>query len=511
MSGQNSYKVLVVDDEEEILDVVEGYFQRKGHEVYTATNGIEALKLVEGKKVDCCFTDINMPEMDGLELAEELRGKDETIPVVVMTGFPSLENTIQTLKNGVVDYLIKPIKLEDMSFTLERVIRERELFVENLLLKEEVERQEKLKRLNNELLARVEEVNILNKIMEDFSSAESSHDIFRNVVELGREVLKADRVDFYLWTEHDASLVLVADSETSEPDRTVGKNLGDDLAEKSKTFIKNVIVNDDKPCLVTQGGGKSDLPEGVLSSIVVPLKIRDKMFGVATASILEGNKSFGKKDIYYMNFITSKAASAIENIALYENIYDNLFSTLYAFVTALEVRDLYTREHSTRVAAIAYRIGKEMGCSDEELDIINFAGYLHDIGKIGIRDDILLKPGKLTHEEYEKVKEHPAIGADIVGQLGLWDREQQIIRWHHERYDGKGYPDGLKGGEIPKLSRILAVADAYDAMASDRSYRKRLPKDKIFEIISENAGRQFDPEAVSVFFKIVKNQRLDDF
>ena len=118
-------------------------------------------------------------------------------------------------------------------------------------------------------------------------------------------------------------------------------------------------------------------------------------------------------------------------------------------------------------------IGEEMGCSDEELDMINVAGSLHDIGKIGIRDDILLKPGRLTEDEYEKIKEHPAIGADIISNLGLWGREARIIRHHHERFDGKGYPDGLQGGQIPKLARILSVADSYDAMASDRAYRKK--------------------------------------
>ncbi|MCK5312761.1 MAG: HD-GYP domain-containing protein, partial [Desulfobacteraceae bacterium] len=212
-----------------------------------------------------------------------------------------------------------------------------------------------------------------------------------------------------------------------------------------------------------------------------------------------------------MTFITRKAASAIENIALYENIYDNLFSTLYAFVAAVEARDRYTREHSTRVAKLAYKIGESMGCTEEELNVINFAGYLHDVGKIGIRDDILLKPGKLTDMEYEKIKEHPVIGADIVGKLGLWDREQVIIRHHHERFDGKGYPDGLKNNEIPKLSRILAVADVVDAMGSDRAYRRRMDYDRVLTIIKENSGTQFDPEVVESFLKIVNKKMLNDF
>jgi putative nucleotidyltransferase with HDIG domain len=237
--------------------------------------------------------------------------------------------------------------------------------------------------------------------------------------------------------------------------------------------------------------------------MAVPLNIRENVFGVASAIIMDEDRGFDERDIYYMTFITRKAAGAIENIALYENIYDNLFSTLYAFVATLEARDQYTREHSTRVAKLAHKIAEAYGCTEEELDVINFAGRLHDIGKIGIRDDILLKPDSLTDEEYEKIKEHPAIGADIVGKLGLWNRERKIIRHHHERHDGRGYPDGLAGEEIPLLSRIMSVADAYDAMASERAYRRKMEKEKIIDIIKANSGSQFAPEIVPVFLEVI--------
>ncbi|MBI9087752.1 MAG: response regulator [Desulfobacterium sp.] len=494
MVDNSKHTILVVDDEEGILEISEEFFERKGYTVYTARNGVEAIDLIKRVKICCCFTDINMPEMDGLELAEQIRKFDNTLPVVVMTGYPSLDNTIRTLKNGVVDFLVKPVNLEQMELSFRRIVRERGLFVENLILREEVERQERLKALNDELIARVDEVNTFNRIMEDFSSSDSSHGIFSKVVELSQEVVKADEAVFYIYTEQDNSFVSIARS-------GLNPHGGEELSDGTRDLFHGVI-KDDKPCLVFQNNGNNGISENIRSFMVVPLKIREKTFGVVTASVLSGARRFGDKDVYYMNFITQKAASAIENIALYENIYDNLFSTLYAFVAVLEARDPYTRKHSTRVAEIGHMIGKEMMCEDEELDILNFAGHLHDIGKIGIRDDILLKPGRLTREEYEKIKEHPAIGADIVGKLGLWDREQEIIRHHHEYYDGTGYPDGLMGHGIPKLSRILSVADAFDAMASDRAYRKRMERGKVLAIIKEGKGTQFDPEVVDVFLKI---------
>jgi putative nucleotidyltransferase with HDIG domain len=503
-------KVLVVDDEEGILDVTEGYFQRKGYEVYTAGNGIEALEIMNRVKIECVFTDINMPMMDGLELAEKIRQIESTLPVVVMTGYPSLENSIQTLKNGVVDYLIKPVNLEQMELTLKRILRERELFVENLILKEEIERRERLKKLNEELLERIEEVNTLNRVMEDFSATDSSYGIFNKVVDLGVEELNADKVFFHIYSEEESSLVMMAAADRGIENDTIRSLFERDLSHTANEFILGLLSTDHNPCLISEPGKNEHLDDGVCSLMIVPLKIRDKIFGIASAFSFRKEKIFNEKDIYYLNFITQKAASAIENIALYENIYDNLFSTLYAFVTALEVRDLYTRKHSTRVAKYAHMIAKEMGCTEEELDIVNFAGSLHDIGKIGIRDDILLKPGKLTDEEYEKIKEHPAIGADIISKLGLWDREMEIIRHHHERFDGKGYPDGLKGEQIPKLARILFVADSFDAMASDRAYRKRMETSRVISIIKECAGKQFDPVAVNAFLKVADDQFFTD-
>ena len=502
-------KILMVDDENVILDVAEEYFQKKGYEVFTAGNGIEALDVLSREKIRCVFTDINMPVMDGLDLAEKIRMKDNTLPVVVMTGYPSLDNTIQTLKNGVIDYLIKPVNLEQMELTLKRILRERELFVENLILKEEVERQERLKKLNNELLERVQEVNTLNRVMEDFSTTDSSYGIFNKVVDLGVEELKADKVFFHIYSDQDKSLALVASSHCDIENETIHSLFGKDISKAANKFILDILRRDHNPCLICEAWKNKNLDDVVHSLMVVPVKIRDNIFGIASAFSFTKDKYFNEKDLYYMSFISQKASSAIENIALYENIYDNLFSTLYAFVTALEVRDLYTRKHSTRVAKYAHMIAEEMDCTDEELDIVRFAGSLHDIGKIGIRDDILLKPSRLSPEEYTKIKEHPVIGADIISKMGLWDREMEIIRHHHERFDGKGYPGGLKGDRIPKLSRILCVADSFDAIDSDRAYRKKMGKNEVFDIIKENSGTQFDPEVVKAFLKLADQDLLD--
>ena len=499
--------ILFVDDEENILAVAKEYFEQKGYRVITARNGVEAVDVFEREDISCCFTDINMPEMDGLELAERIRGFDNTIPVIVMTGYPSLDTTISTLRNGVVDFLVKPVSLNQMELCLIRVLRERKLFSENILLKKEVESKARLETLNQELNYKVEGLKILNKILTDLTTVSNNQEIFSQVVNTAVEISGADESQFSLLidTENKKSEVACVTNAMKN-----GHGQGGDLPKKNSTtsdFKDQMeklileIATDPIPLLISDNNG-SRLPKDISSCMIVPVKIREKTFGFLSAISKNGNKRFSEKDLYYLSFLTQNAAHAIENIALYDNIYNNFFSTLLAFVKAIEVRDPYTQQHSSRVTNISMLLGQELNCTPEELDILNFAGPLHDIGKIGIPDDILLKPGRLTADEYEKIKEHPDLGADIVGKLGMWDREQEIIRCHHERFDGTGYPDGLKKDEIPLLARILSVADAFDAMASDRAYRKKMELCKIAKIIKDAAGSQFDPDVVDAFFKL---------
>ncbi len=523
MNDENKKTILFVDDEESILGITSEYFQRKGYRVVTANNGVEAKKILKEEEIDCCFTDINMPEMNGLELAEHIWVTDNTIPVVIMTAYPSLDNTIRTIQNGVVDFLTKPVNLNQMELCVQRVLSQRQLFIENLLLKKEVEGKARLEKLNEELLNKVDELHTLNKIMNVFSTVGISSDVFKRLVDMTVEIVHADESHFFVINEKMKTLIEVTSSDAGNEIKNIECNDQTEAAEPSiantsdhlytQTNINKIIMesmSDKMPLLISKNNGSNDLPDAILSFMIVPLVIRDKVFGVLTASIVKGEKRFIENDLYYLSFMAQNAGFAIENLALYENIYENLFATLYAFVNTIEARDPYTRQHSNRVTSISIVIGKELGCTSEELDILNVAGHLHDIGKIGIRDDILLKPGRLTPEEFEKIKEHPVIGANIVKQLGQWDREMEVIRCHHERYDGAGYPDGLKGEEIPFLGRILAVADVYDAIASDRAYRKRMEEKKILKIINEGAGTQFDAEIVEAFLKVYKEGKIKE-
>ena len=505
MNNKKQETILFVDDEEELLKLADEYFQSKGFKLFTAKNGADAVEILKHEKIDCCFTDLAMPGMNGLELAEYIRQLDNSIPVIVVTGYPSLDSVINTLKNGVVDFLVKPVKFSMLEACLERVLRERQLLIDNIFLKKELEGKLRLRKLNHELTNKVKKLNTLNMIMSNISSIGADSDIFKCVTDLATEITNADESIFYVINDDIKQLFQVAlsfGSDRSSDGETVGVVL-DDVAE-----LLMEIINDKIPFLVAKNKNVRRLPKKILSFMAVPLKIREKTFGILALYVTTGNIRFDKKDLFYMSFLTMHAASSIENAALYDNIFDNLFSTLYALVQAIEARDPYTRQHSDRVAQISVAIAVGMGCSKEDIDIINFAGRLHDIGKIGVMDKVLLKPGKLTNEEFDMIKKHPVIGANIIGQLGMWDKEQEIIKYHHERFDGTGYPEGLKGDKIPFLARILSVADAFDAMDSDRAYRKRMETEKIMAIINEAAGTQFDPDVVKTFQKIYKDGKI---
>lgn len=510
MTTAEKQTILFVDDEESIIDIAQTYFTARGYHVLTANNGRQAVDLLSQRRVDCCFTDINMPEMDGLELAEHIRRNDSTIPVIVMTGYPSLDNTIQTLKNGVVDFLVKPVNLHQMELCVQRVLRERQLFIKNLMLSKELEGKAKLEQLNAELVHKVEELNILNRILSDFSSLRESNDVFKQLVDLAVEMVSADASCFYLVNEASPQPMPIAmagarwlsdaaANGADAPNATDPSILAAPADDRVHELVREVI-QDDRPLIIAGNkGGSHRLPERFRSFMLVPLKIRARTLGVLMACIYKGRRRFTEKDLLYLDFMAKKASTGIENLALYENIYNNLLSTLYAFVKAIEARDPYTQQHSSRVTRLAVTLARAMGCTEEERQVLNVAGLLHDIGKIGIRDEILLKPGRLSTEEYHVIQQHPVIGCDIMGHLGLWTREMEIVRGHHERFDGNGYPDRLKGRQIPLLARILSVADVYDAIASDRAYRDKMPEPKILEIMYGGAGTQFDPDIIEVF------------
>lgn len=242
---------------------------------------------------------------------------------------------------------------------------------------------------------------------------------------------------------------------------------------------------------------------GLASLLAVPLISRDSARGV----LLLGDRQpggFASEETFVVEKIASQISVALENATLYEDMRTLFISTVSSLANAIDAKSPWTKGHSERVMTIAAAIAEEMGLSDSFVEKIKIAGLLHDIGKIGILEELLEKPDKISDEEFPPMRLHPEKGVAILSPIEQLQDVLPAIRHHHERYDGTGYPDGLKGEEIPLQARIVAVADAFDAMVSDRPYKKGFSVQNALKTLEKGAGSQFDPVVVEFFRKRVE-------
>lgn len=249
--------------------------------------------------------------------------------------------------------------------------------------------------------------------------------------------------------------------------------------------------------------GAKSIAEGAMSSVLcVVLRTPRKKLGVLHLDRGPLNEPFTQEDMKFADALAAHVSFGIECAQLLRKQRDLFDSAILALAQAVEMRDEYTGGHTVRVTEYSILLATHLECSPKEMELIRLGTPVHDIGKVGIRDVILNKPGKLTPDEFEVMKTHTVLGAKLLEQVKEWAGVIPIVRSHHERWDGGGYPDGLAGEKIHRLARIVAVADAFDAMTSDRPYRKAMPVNVAFAEIQKNLGKQFDPEIGAGFIKI---------
>lgn len=252
------------------------------------------------------------------------------------------------------------------------------------------------------------------------------------------------------------------------------------------------------------------LPFSLKTSLCVPLVTDNRNIGLLVARDKRSGEEFRSPEIKLIDALSGEIASAIKKAQLYERNNRLFISTVEALASAIDAKDPYTYGHSRRVAQITSDICREIGMSSEEINSTRLAALLHDIGKIGTPEHILQKPGRLQLDEIEKIKEHPLQGAQMLSTI---DELRDVVDWikhHHERYDGKGYPDSKAAGDIPLQSRIISIADSYDAMTSDRPYRKGMDPSKVLDIMNDLTGSQYDPELFRAFKAVFLQNRCED-
>jgi putative nucleotidyltransferase with HDIG domain len=242
----------------------------------------------------------------------------------------------------------------------------------------------------------------------------------------------------------------------------------------------------------------------VRSAMCAPLANRADVLGIVYVDSHKAN-SFTRRDLALFSALALKVATAVDNARLYDDLRGLFYNTVETLVRTIQAKDQYTAGHSTRVSRYALMIAEKLGLSTKDKHQLYLASMLHDIGKIGVPDDLLNHPGRLSDDDMKRVRSHVQVGASMIEMLGEMHPIVPLIRHHHECYDGSGYPDGLKGEQIPLVSRIIAVADMYDAMTSDRPYRKRRTHQTAVDEIIATSGTKLDPHVANTFLEVLKD------
>ncbi len=374
----------------------------------------------------------------------------------------------------------------------------RELEHSTMLIREYAEN---LQRSNEQLENRVRELTTLHDVSDALDSRTSLDQVLEYILERACGVMRADKGSLLL-LEDDQLHARCTRGITDPAPLVFG--LGEGVAGwVAKTGQPRIIENIQRDSRFKRRAGGLDREETMLS---VPLSLDNRVIGVLNVDRELKFGVFTPEEERVLMSLASAAAQALERAQHIADLRTLHLETLEAFAQAVDTKDAYTHGHSRRVSYMSVQVARMLRLPEDEVDIIARAGLLHDVGKIGITNAILFKPGKLTDEEYEIMKAHSVFGENILKPIKRMAAEARLIRHHHERWDGRGYPDGLRGEAIPLGSAIICVCDAYDTMTSDRPYRRSLGKEYALEELNKCSGQQFNPLVVGAFTMVASRR-----
>ncbi len=306
----------------------------------------------------------------------------------------------------------------------------------------------------------------------------------------------------------DLGYVVLRDIDAgSTPIRALHRGDRRDCDTSVRSSMSEWVVREGRPLIfnpdAASDAGQIDAVTGAKAALCVPLVSSEGTIGSITIGSSDPAFRFNSDDVRLLSTIANHVTIAVGNIELFASLQEAYLATVRSLAAAVDAKDSYTHGHSDHVAAYSTLIAERMGLSHEQKIALEMAAYLHDIGKIGVAEEILLKPGRLSDDEMEQMRHHPLIGANILKPVAFPWAIAPVVRHHHEAWDGSGYPAGLSGEEIPLLARILTVADSYEAMTADRPYRQGMSVDDAIAELRACAGAQFDPGVVEAFFDTV--------
>jgi len=334
--------------------------------------------------------------------------------------------------------------------------------------------------------------------------------VLTNAMTYLEEVIQAERSSIWELDERKEELYFrVIRGEKREQVKEIRLKVGEGVAGHTAATGEPIIIEDVESSPMWSVKVDRKTHYHTRSILSVPLRFHGKVIGVVQLINKVGGDAFSEEDLRYAEMMGIPIATALVNARLYRELEQTFMETALALADAIEKRDQYTAGHTRRVTRYALMIADRMGMPKSDRKWLALSGILHDIGKIGIRDRILNKEGPLGNDEFETMKQHTIFGAEIVRKVQSLEKVIEGILYHHEKLDGSGYPYGLKGEDIPLFARIIAVADTYDAMTTDRPYRKGLSREQALAELKTCSGTQFDPELVDRFLEAMEDDGED--
>ncbi len=474
------FHVLVVDDEPVLRDICREALSDAGYSVAVAENGGEALAKLGRSGCDLVISDLRMPEMSGQDLLGHIRRRKLDVDFLVMTGCGTTEDAVEVMKGGAADYLAKPFDIKSMLFRVRSILERRRLRQEQEKLSGVV----RMLNLSKGLNARLDHAAVVDEFLVHLRE---------NFMPAAVCLLLPDM------REQGASLLQGAVLDGDQMLRVFVTRLCETIMARGRSYLLDQFT------LKDSSFNAAVFPRGFPYSVMAaPLELPQKRIGVVALVRDEDETPYTAQDLQLLGLFASHTASALQNAYLYSRLRIMNRDVIRSFAQAVEAKDRYTRGHSERVAGYACRLGRALGLTAKEIDQLHVAGMLHDIGKIGVPDHILNKPGALTEEEFSIMRQHSFMGREILGQVGAMRDVATLIYHHHERMDGRGYPEGLRGADVPFLARIIGLVDSYEAMTSSRAYRRALELDRVFANLEQGAGSQWDRDLTLAWLEIVE-------
>ncbi|HEX2896471.1 MAG TPA: HD domain-containing phosphohydrolase [candidate division Zixibacteria bacterium] len=473
-------RLLVVDDEKYICNMIRDSLSAEPLELAVFSDPILALKHIEENPVDVVLTDMVMGQHSGIEILDAVRANNADAVVIIMTAHPTVETAISVLKNGAYDFLVKPFKLELLKATLNRGLDHLQMRRENVVLKGQVEF------LKSASFGSMVGENIENHLAQVIKSCKK---------EIGAVAAGI------ILTEQEKDIVTEPICESD--DQRFLSEIIDDSAIVDFNYKKSHQPQISNTAIVDKGVKTHRI------LVSQPIFVGRKLAGVINILAFRKFEQISAGELHILEILGNFAATAIANWRLYNELQKSYMNAIKGLANAIEARDAHTAGHTDRVCKLAEVVARHLGWDEARLRDLVMGCTLHDIGKIGVPDSVLNKPNRLNEQEYEKMISHTELGLKIIEGIDLFKAAIPYISSHHERFDGKGYPGRLRGEKIPIEGRLLAVADTFDAILSNRPYRAGASLKQAISELSNNKGTQFDPKMVEALFDIIRLGKID--